>query len=147
MSGKLLNDLFIHNRQFGSVSSNRDNVDINILRGDLKQVDGRSNLTQSILNRLFTRKGEIAGLGHPEYGSRLYQLMGEPNNKRTRALAELYIRESLDEEIRIKEIVSVIVEEPPRNSIERNMIIIKMALLAVEEEEPLTISLSMKLED
>ena len=60
-------------------------VDLQTERGDLKLVRGRANLAQAVLNRLFTRQGALARLGHPDYGSRLYLLPGEPNNRRTRA--------------------------------------------------------------
>src|SRR5690606_10108778 len=37
---------------------------------DLARASGLDNLTQAIANRLKTRRGELAELGHPSYGSR-----------------------------------------------------------------------------
>ncbi len=75
--------------------------------GDLEIASGALNLGQAILSRLRTRKGELSDLGYPEYGSRLYELIGEPNNERTRELARLITQETLSQEPRIKEIVNI----------------------------------------
>lgn len=75
--------------------------------GDLDVAAGAFNLGQAILSRLRTRKGELSDLGYPDYGSRLYELIGEPNNDRTRELARLITRETLLQEPRIKEIVNI----------------------------------------
>ena len=72
--------------------------------GDVDITIGRDNLVQAIINRLLTRRGELATLGHPDYGSRLHELIGELNNLRLRVLAELYIRDCLAQEIRIEKI-------------------------------------------
>ena len=85
------------------MTSDRDPVDLlSAAGGDVQTVTGRENLAQAIVNRLLTRRGELTGLGHPDYGSRLHLLVGELNNARTRGLAELYIRDSLAQEPRSK---------------------------------------------
>jgi phage baseplate assembly protein W len=96
-------DLKLVDKEIGS--------DLNISpSGDLEIVSGAYNLGQAIVNRLRTRVGELADLGHSRYGSRLYQLVGEPNNERTRELARLYAMESIAQDPRVKEILSVAVE-------------------------------------
>lgn len=94
--------------------------------GDLEIVSGALNLGQAILCRLRTRKGELSDLGYPYYGSRLFELIGEPNNGRTRDLARLITQEALLQEPRIKEIVSIVIrtskEDPHRINIEVNVI-------------------------
>lgn len=80
--------------------------------GDLQLIGEDYNLAQAIIYRLRTRRGELADLGHPNYGSRLYQLVGEPNNERTRELARSSTRECLTQDPRVKEVVSIIVEVP-----------------------------------
>ncbi|MBS7613975.1 GPW/gp25 family protein [Candidatus Bathyarchaeota archaeon] len=75
--------------------------------GDLEIVKEEYNLGQAIINRLRTRLGELADLGHPNYGSRLYELVGEPNNERTRELAKAYVRESVMRDPRVKEIINI----------------------------------------
>jgi len=80
--------------------------------GDLQLIGEDYNLAQAIIYRLRTRRGELADLGHPNYGSRLYELVGEPNNERTRELARSSTREFLAQDPRVKEVVSIIVEVP-----------------------------------
>ncbi|OPY29995.1 MAG: Gene 25-like lysozyme [Methanocella sp. PtaU1.Bin125] len=75
--------------------------------GDLQVVAGRENLGQAIMHRLLTRQGELAELGHPRYGSRLHELVGQPNNERTRDLVRLYVKECIGQEHRVREIISV----------------------------------------
>ena len=118
----LLTDLFLTQRSLSSLTSNRLAVDLHSAGGDLQLKRGRANLAQAILNRLFTRQGELRALGHPEYGSRLYQLIGEPNTRRTHALADLYIRESLAEEERIAEIVDITITPPSLRADLRNVL-------------------------
>lgn len=77
---------------------------------DLSTVSGFDNLAQAIIVRLLTPKGELAPLGHPEFGSRLHELIGEPNNTAHRALMKLFILESLAAERRIEPDVKVLIE-------------------------------------
>jgi phage baseplate assembly protein W len=87
--------------------------DIKISRnGDIEIVEGRKNLGQAILHRLLTRKGELSDLGHPDYGSRLHELIGEPNNQTTRDILRLYVKECLAQETRISDIIEIAVNVP-----------------------------------
>ncbi len=138
-------DLFLTRRGFDALTSDRAGVDVVIERGDLKLVSGRANLSQAILNRLFTRQGELADLGHPEYGSRLYQLIGEPNTRRTQAVAELYIREALADEPRIAEIQAIAFEPPSMRADKRNILALTLAILPVDEENVLILSAEIPL--
>ena len=54
---------------------------------DLGVVSGLDNLGQAVILRLLTPKGELAPLAHPEYGSRLHELVGRQNTATTRNLA------------------------------------------------------------
>jgi phage baseplate assembly protein W len=76
---------------------------------DLALVSGRENVGQAILIRLLTPRGELAALAHPEYGSRLHELVGRANTDTVRDLAKLYVLESLQAEPRVAEIVEVTV--------------------------------------
>jgi phage baseplate assembly protein W len=101
--------------------------------GDLETVSEEYNLGQAIINRLRTRQGELADLGHALYGSHLYELVGEPNNERTRELAKLYARESIAQDPRVKEIVSITIDAPKGdpNRININMSILPMGRTTV----------------
>jgi phage baseplate assembly protein W len=76
---------------------------------DIGIVSGQNNLAQAIITRLLTPRGELAVFGHPEYGSRLHELVGRPNTATTRNLIKLYILESLKQESRILKVVELTV--------------------------------------
>ncbi len=87
---------------------------------DVSVAAGLDNLTQAIANRLKTRQGELAPLGHPNYGSRHHELIGEPNVDRTRNLIKLYVLQALRDEHRIQQVLSVTVRaehDPPRETV------------------------------
>ena len=80
---------------------------------DIAMVSGRDNLAQAIIMRLLTPLGELNALGHPEYGSRVHELIGSRNTETTRNLLSLYLLESLQQEPRIAEVESVRVDLDP----------------------------------
>jgi len=138
-------DLFLTRRAFDQMSSDRLGVDLAIERGDLKVVSERANLAQAVVNRLLTRRGELTDLGHPDYGSRLYQLIGEPNSRRTYAVAELYIREALAGEPRIQEIVAITFAPPSPRPDKRSLLEVSIVIQPVEPAEPLAITTQIPL--
>ncbi len=77
---------------------------------DLETVTAQDNLQQALLLRFLTRRGELEPLGHPTYGSRLFDLIGELNTLATRNRAKLYVLEALAMEPRVAEVLSVTVE-------------------------------------
>ena len=138
-------DLQLTRRAFGQRVSDRDKVDlVTASDGDLKTVRGRANLAQAILNRLFTRRGELTQLGHPAYGSRLHQLVGELNNARVQGLAELYIRESLAQEPRIAEITDIVFAPPSRGE-GRSMLQITVTVRPVGQDALLNVTIPINL--
>jgi phage baseplate assembly protein W len=70
-------------------------------------VDGRDNLVQALLLRLSVDRGELAGLAHARYGSRIYDLIGQPMDSANQELLRRYVREALKAEPRVKEILWV----------------------------------------
>jgi phage baseplate assembly protein W len=111
---------------------------------DLAIADGVDNLEQAIADRLKTYKGELASLGHPDYGSRHHELIGEPNVERTRNLIKLYVLQALRDEPRIVEVLSATVRaehSPPRDSVR-----IEIAVKVVGTPEPLSLTLPFSLE-
>jgi phage baseplate assembly protein W len=77
------------------------------LNVDLATISRVENLQQALLLRLLTPRGALDILGHPEYGSRLNTLIGEPNTEANRNRAKMYILESLAQEPRLTEVLSV----------------------------------------
>ncbi|MBX3670448.1 MAG: hypothetical protein KF778_18765 [Rhodocyclaceae bacterium] len=110
---------------------------------DVTLVAGVDNLTQALANRLKTRKGELAALGHPDYGSRHHELIGEPNVARTRNLIKLYILQALRDEARIERVLAASVtpeHEPPRDTVR-----VELSLRVRGEPDPLNFVLPFSL--
>jgi phage baseplate assembly protein W len=119
-------------------------MDIQVTRsGDLMTSSGRQNLGQAILLRLLTRKGELTELGHPDYGSRLHELIGEPNNDRTRDLVRLYAKECITQDPRIHEIVKLTVEAAADNP---HIVILDITVLPIKSSVPMNITFPFYLE-
>lgn len=145
MSEPFKTDLALARRAAGAQTSDRQGVDLLAgTGGDLALADGRRNLAQAILNRLYTRRGALAQLGHPGYGSRLHQLVGEPDTRRTRALAEFYVREALTADPRVKEVTSVTFATPERTTRERHVLNMQVTVLPADGA-PLVVALAANL--
>lgn len=71
-------------------------------RRDYELVSGRENLAQALLLRLLTPRGALAPLGHPEYGSRLGELIGRRKTNELRALAKGFVLEAVAAERRVE---------------------------------------------
>src|SRR5215475_10253889 len=74
---------------------------------DLEPLSGVDNLIQALLLRFLTPVGELTALGHPEYGSRLHELIGELNSETNRNRAKLFVLQALEAEPRVKKVLSV----------------------------------------
>jgi phage baseplate assembly protein W len=80
---------------------------------DLTPRAGKENLAQAIIMRLLTPRGELAALGHPEYGSRIHELIGRENTTTQRNLLKLYALEALQLEPRVAKVVELKVTPSP----------------------------------
>jgi phage baseplate assembly protein W len=58
-------------------------------------IDGLDNLVQSLTLRLLTHQGELADLGHPRFGSRVWELIGEPLDAANLGLLRRYVRQAV----------------------------------------------------
>lgn len=110
---------------------------------DLDAITERDNLAQAIIMRLLTRSGSLAPLGHPDYGSRLVELIGRLNNETTRRLARLFTLEALGQEPRIHQpvrnlVVSVLPGQP-------DVVLIDFSVLPVGDDELLSLALEVVL--
>lgn len=106
---------------------------------DLETITGTENLQQALFLRFITHVGELAILGHPDYGSNLYTLIGELNNDSNRNLAKLYTLEALAAEPRVKEVVSVDVIQDPNNP---DTVDITASLNPIDSDTPLNLVFS-----
>jgi phage baseplate assembly protein W len=101
---------------------------------DLATLTDAPNLAQALLLRFLTRQGDLAQLGHPDYGSRLYTLIGELNTDANRNRAKLFVLEALAAEPRVQTVVSVDVIAGARDRID-----IQVALTAITSDTPLNL--------
>lgn len=103
---------------------------------DLDTVSGVDNLKQALLLRFLTPVGELAALGHPTYGCRLTELIGERNTQRNRNRAKLFVLQALAQEPRVKKVLAVNVT-PHRADPTR--IDIDIHLTPIDSDEPLNL--------
>lgn len=103
---------------------------------DLAVTRGRANLVQALILRLKTEVGELAGLGHPNYGSRHHRLIGEPNTEGNRNLMRLYILECLRQEPRLERVLRIDVR-PGQGRQNRDKVDIELVLKARGDPDPL----------
>ena len=105
-----------------------------IAGADLKTLSKTDNLIQALFLRFLTPQGELAVLGHPDYGSRLGDLIGELNNETNRNRAKLFVLEALGAEPRVKEVRSVLVTQ---NKSDRTRMDINLSLTTIDTDTPL----------
>lgn len=98
---------------------------------DLATLTRVENLQQALLLRFLTPVGELAALGHPDYGSRLFELIGELNSQTNRNRAKLFALQALQAEPRVKEIRAVTVTQ---NRADRARMDINVSLIAVDSD-------------
>lgn len=110
---------------------------------DLEMVNDLQNLQQALLLRFVTRVGDLSQLGHPDYGSRLYTLIGELNNDTNRNRAKLFVLEALSAEPRVQQVNSVDVTPDPAV---RTQINIKVSLTAIKTNTTLNLVFPFSLE-
>jgi phage baseplate assembly protein W len=105
---------------------------------DLGVQSGMANLVQSLIARIMTERGELAPLGHPNYGSRHHQLVGEPNTESNRNLVKLYMIECIKQEPRITAILQIDVQQGP-GLINRDKVDVNTALQVAGVSNPLNL--------
>lgn len=85
----------------------RGSVDLD--SSGLRTVGGLDNLVQALSLRLLVDRGDLSQLGHPRYGSRIRDLVGEPMDSANRELIRRYVRKALLEDPRVQDIVKIVV--------------------------------------
>ena len=84
-------------------------ADLALGMDDLETVAARDNLVQALSLRLLIPRGELAPLGHPRYGSRVHELIGQPMDSANLELLRRYVRQALLEDQRVREVVTLTV--------------------------------------
>ena len=104
------------------------------LERDARTVDGLDNAVQAVIHRLKTIRGELSDLGHPEYGSRHHELIGQPNTEHNRNLVKLYILQALGRESRVAEVLEARLDHDPAR--DRDKVNLFLTLRFIESPEP-----------
>ena len=73
----------------------------------LDSISGISNLEQALTMRLLVDQGDLGGLAHPRYGSRVTALIGETLDRANLELMRRYVKQALLSEPRVIEVLSV----------------------------------------
>jgi phage baseplate assembly protein W len=104
--------------------------------GDLRLTTGEQNIVQALAMRLRVRREELARLGYPAYGSRLHELIGQPNNERTRIQLMAYARAAIEQDPRVAEVRTVTATPVPG---ERDVVRLSLDVLLISEPNPLNL--------
>ena len=103
---------------------------------DLETLTGADNLVQALLLRFLTSVGELTVLGHPDYGSRLAELIGELNSETNRNRAKLFVLQALGAEPRVQKVLSVQVTQSRKDP---TLMDIRVSLKAIDSDTPLNL--------
>lgn len=109
---------------------------------DVALATGVEAARQMLVNRILTRRGELAALGHPKYGSRHHELIGQPNTERTRNLIKLHVLECLRQEPRVAKVVRCDVVAFERH---RDIVRLEVDIRLIDEPNPLNLVIPIEL--
>jgi phage baseplate assembly protein W len=111
--------------------------------GDLRLAAGNANIVQALTLRLRVRRGELAPLGFADYGSRLHELVGDPNNRRTHLKLAAFARAAIEQDPRVREVTDVRVRVLPGD---RAAAQITMEVALIDAPSPLNLVHTIQLE-
>ena len=110
--------------------------------GDLALAEGNENIAQALTLRLLVRRGELGALGWPNYGSRLHELIGEPNNTRTHTILMGHARAAVEQDPRVREVTGMRAYVLPG---ERDVARLEMEISLITENNPLNLVFDVRL--
>jgi phage baseplate assembly protein W len=110
-------------------------------QGDLALTQGTDNISQALTLRILVRRGELARLGWADFGSRVHELIGEPNNLRTRTRLMAFARDAVERDPRVMEVSEIRAE-----AAERSLVHLEMDVLLISEPNPLNLVVNIDLE-
>jgi phage baseplate assembly protein W len=109
--------------------------------GDLALARGNDNIVQALTLRLRVHRGELAPLGWPDYGSRLHELIGEPNVRRTHLKLQAFARQAVEEDPRVLKVLQVTAQPEERTTVR-----LMMDIQLIDRPSPLNLVLDVSLE-
>jgi phage baseplate assembly protein W len=111
--------------------------------GDIALAIGNVNIVQALTMRLRVRQGELTLLGWPDYGSRLHELIGEPDLPRTRLKAQVFARDAVEADPRVQKVMAVDVIRIPG---ERQVLRLEMFVQVITTPQPLNLVFDLALD-
>ncbi len=111
-------------------------------QGDLALAQGNDNIVQALTLRLLVREGDLARLGWSDYGSRLHELIGEPNNNRTHVKLMAFARAAVERDPRVREVLSVQSQVVPG---ERDTVRLLLEVALIDAPTPINLVFDQKL--
>jgi phage baseplate assembly protein W len=111
--------------------------------GDLELAHGIDAISQALQLRLSVRRGELAALGWPDYGSRLHELIGEPSIARTHARLMALAREAVEADPRVVAVDEIRAYVPFGD---RDVVRLEMEVQLITERNPLNLVHDVRLE-
>ena len=102
--------------------------------GDLALAQGNENIVQALALRLKVKQGELTNVGWPDYGSRIHEVIGEPNIPRTHARLMAYAREALEPDPRVQEITEI-----QAVALERDTVRLYIDITLIDQPNPLNL--------
>jgi phage baseplate assembly protein W len=111
--------------------------------GDLAKLTGRENLAQALLLRLLTPRGALAPLGHPAYGSRLGELIGQNKTESLRLLCRAFVLECVRQEPRVEDAATELTFDPA--SEDGSTFVFTLGVRPVAGGDPVTLGLELAL--
>lgn len=146
-TGHLLSDIAIHavHRELRPVYRLTETNKLPRRAWDFVARAGLENLAQAVILRLLTPRGELAALGHPEYGSRVHELIGQENNTAKRNLLKLFVLEALKFEPRVEKVVELAVAPSPgtRSTVDVLLRVKPVGAASIVTVGPFTIELAV----
>lgn len=112
--------------------------------GDIALAAGNDNIVQALTMRLRVRLGELAPLGWPQYGSRLHELIGEPDLPRTHLKAQAFARDAIEADPRVAKVESVDIVRIPG---ERQVLRLSMLVTVIDQPRPQNLVFDLSLAD
>lgn len=103
--------------------------------GDMLLVEGLDNAKQSIRNQILTEKGFYPSVD-TDYGSEIYEVLGEDIEEPTLEALKVYIKNTLLENPRVKEILEI----NPYLTIDKQLVVMLKVGLVNGTEEDLNIT-------
>jgi phage baseplate assembly protein W len=110
--------------------------------GDLALALGNENIAQALTMRLLVRRGELAALGWPTYGSRLHEQIGEPNNRRTHVILMAHARSAIEQDPRVLKVNAVEAHVIPG---ERDVVRLTLEIQLITQNHPLNLVFDVRL--